>query len=137
MIDSPGYGYAKGSKKDAQNWGSMMYAYLSQTSFLKQAYVLIDAEHGYLLSQNSSFKEVDYMTVKMLNDLHKPFTICFTKSDKIQDQKSLRVQAEKFLHGLITSSQVLHFTAAKYIYQPRREMKGIRELQQSIAYYCE
>ncbi|KAM3142205.1 hypothetical protein pb186bvf_005614 [Paramecium bursaria] len=84
IIDSPGYGFAKGDKKELEDWGSMMQSYLKYTEFLRQAFVLIDSEHGY--------KETDKMIVDLLESHKRPYTLCFTKSDKIKEYKQLKEQ---------------------------------------------
>ncbi|CAD8202145.1 unnamed protein product [Paramecium octaurelia] len=122
IVDSPGYGFAKGNKKDVQNWGYLMQYYIKNSPFLKQSYVLIDSEHG--------FKDVDAMTLQLMQSLEKPFTIVFTKCDKISKIDELVQKSREKLEKHIYSSQVLHFTSV-------RNRSGLVELQQSIAFYCE
>ncbi|CAK61671.1 unnamed protein product (macronuclear) [Paramecium tetraurelia] len=122
IVDSPGYGFAKGNKKDIQHWGYLMQYYIKNSPFLKQSYVLIDSEHG--------FKDVDAMTLQLMQSLEKPFTIVFTKCDKISKIDELVQKSRENLEKHIYSSQVLHFTSV-------RNRTGLVELQQSIAFYCQ
>ena len=46
LVDMPGYGYAKASKKDVKQWQSVLRGYLRGRVGLTRAFVLIDARHG-------------------------------------------------------------------------------------------
>jgi hypothetical protein len=46
MVDMPGYGFAKASKKDVKRWQAVLRAYLRGRPGLTRAFVLIDARHG-------------------------------------------------------------------------------------------
>ncbi len=45
LVDLPGYGYAKRSKKEIESWGDMMGDYLNQRAQLKQVMLLVDSRH--------------------------------------------------------------------------------------------
>lgn len=46
LLDPPGYGYAKGSRKELLAWGKMMQTYFVHSSHLHRLFILIDGEHG-------------------------------------------------------------------------------------------
>lgn len=79
LVDSPGYGFAMGEKKEIEKWGKMMNFYFKNSYFINQIIVLIDSEHG--------FKQVDNMIIELLNKYKKTFAIVFTKCDKINKNK--------------------------------------------------
>lgn len=84
MVDLPGYGFAKVSKKDREDWEAMIFDYLTQRENLLCIFVLIDSRH--------SVQEVDLDFMLWLGEKYLPFAIVFTKTDKLsptQLQKNL------------------------------------------------
>lgn len=45
LVDLPGYGYAKRSKNEVENWGEMMDDYLNNRPQLKKVMLLVDSRH--------------------------------------------------------------------------------------------
>ena len=45
-MDLPGYGYAKRSREEIANWGSMIEDYLSSRKQLKRVILLVDSRHA-------------------------------------------------------------------------------------------
>ncbi len=45
LVDLPGYGYAKRSKAEIEQWGSMMDDYLEHRENLVQTFLLVDSRH--------------------------------------------------------------------------------------------
>lgn len=75
LIDLPGYGYAKVSKKEQQSWGKMMDEYFSNTDDLKLVLHLVDIRHA----PSDGDKQMN--TFLYSNAL--PFAVAATKSDKL------------------------------------------------------
>ncbi|MCR4719576.1 MAG: ribosome biogenesis GTP-binding protein YihA/YsxC [Firmicutes bacterium] len=46
LVDLPGYGYAKRSREEIANWGSMIEDYLSSRKQLKRVILLVDSRHA-------------------------------------------------------------------------------------------
>jgi len=76
LVDLPGYGYAKVSKTDREKFGKMIKQYISKRENLVNLYVLVDGRH---LPQKN---DLEFM--RWLGETHIPFTIVFTKLDKIK-----------------------------------------------------
>ncbi|KRL03215.1 ribosome biogenesis GTP-binding protein YihA/YsxC [Liquorilactobacillus capillatus] len=79
LVDVPGYGYAKVSKKERDKWGRMIETYLTQRPNLKGVIALMDARH-----------EPTELDIQMLGFLHYyqlPFLAVGTKIDKIPRSK--------------------------------------------------
>ncbi len=74
LVDLPGYGYAKASKKEVAGWNKMMISYLKQRASLKRAYLLIDSRHD--------IKESDWQMMKILDETAVSYQIVLTKIDK-------------------------------------------------------
>ncbi len=75
LVDLPGYGYAKSSKKDREKWGQMIHKYLMQRENLMCTFILIDSR---LEPQKIDLEFIEWFGVNQL-----PFILVFTKSDKI------------------------------------------------------
>jgi GTP-binding protein len=75
LVDLPGYGYAKTSKKNRELWSGFIKEYLLNRKNLVCIFVLVDSR---IKPQKI---DLEFMYQLALNSL--PFAIVFTKSDKI------------------------------------------------------
>src|SRR5690554_5019691 len=75
LVDLPGYGYAKSSKKLRREWDTFVFKYLKSRSNLLYTFVLLDARH------EPQKIDLDFMEWMGRNGL--PFVMVFTKTDKI------------------------------------------------------
>jgi GTP-binding protein len=85
LVDMPGYGYAKASKKEVKLWQSMLRGYLRGRPGLTRAFVLIDSRHGVLAADEEMFKLLDESAVT--------YQLVLTKSDKIKPAELTGVQS--------------------------------------------
>lgn len=46
LVDLPGYGYAKVSKKEKEKWNNLIHQYLYQRENLKEVFLLVDIRHA-------------------------------------------------------------------------------------------
>ncbi len=76
IVDMPGYGYARASKKLVKNWTRLVFDFLRGRANLRRVYVLIDARHG--------IKENDGETLDLLDKAAVSYQIVLTKSDKLK-----------------------------------------------------
>lgn len=74
LVDMPGYGYAKVSKKMRSEWDTLIFDYLRGRPNLRCVFVLVDSRHG--------LKDSDEMIMEMLDDAAVPYRIILTKADK-------------------------------------------------------
>ena len=79
LVDLPGYGYAKASKKKVAAWNALIRQYLSGRRTLQRVCVLVDSRHG--------LKETDLEIMKMLDEVAVTYIIVLTKIDKIKTQE--------------------------------------------------
>ncbi len=79
LVDLPGYGYAKVSKKTKQIFQAFITDYFELREQLVCAFVLIDIRHE---AQNIDIEFMSYMGESEI-----PFCIIFTKADKISKTK--------------------------------------------------
>ncbi len=75
LVDLPGYGYAKSSKKAREKWGIMIHEYLIKRNTLICTFILIDSRH------RPQEKDIDFINWVGASEL--PFALVFTKCDKI------------------------------------------------------
>ena len=78
LVDMPGYGYAKVSKKQRKEWNALIHDYLRGRPTLRCVLILIDARHG--------LKDSDRELMKMLDETAVSYRIVLTKTDKVKDQ---------------------------------------------------
>ncbi len=76
LVDLPGYGYAKISKKKRREWEIMIEGYLQHRKTLACAFVLIDA--------NIPAQQIDIDFMNWLGDKRVPFIIVYTKTDRLK-----------------------------------------------------
>lgn len=79
LVDLPGYGYAKESKKKRERWELMVRNYLKHAQHLQTAFVLLDS--------NIPPQKIDIEFVNWMGEHAIPFCIIFTKVDKSKRQK--------------------------------------------------
>lgn len=79
LVDVPGYGYAKVSKKKREAFGKMIETYLTTREALKHVFLLIDSRH----EPTSD----DLLMVEFLQYINVPFTIIATKADKLSNNQ--------------------------------------------------
>lgn len=74
LVDLPGYGYAKVSRKMREQWDKLIMSYITQRENLISMFVLIDSRHEPMTS------DLSFMEKLALNGV--PFAMVFTKTDK-------------------------------------------------------
>ncbi|MDA3892888.1 MAG: ribosome biogenesis GTP-binding protein YihA/YsxC [Salinivirgaceae bacterium] len=79
LVDLPGYGYAKVSKKERNKWQLFIQDYLLKRENLYCLFVLIDSR---LEPQKIDLEFINWAGEKKI-----PFAIVFTKSDKLTNHK--------------------------------------------------
>ncbi len=91
LVDMPGYGYAKVSKKLKNNWNQVLRDYLKGRPNLRVVFLLIDSRHG--------LKDNDIEMMDMLDQAAVSYRIILTKSDepKKSDLDSTKAQVEEKL----------------------------------------
>lgn len=92
IVDLPGYGYAKRSKTVQQKLTQMISGYILQREQLVNLFVLIDIR--------LDPQKVDTEFITWLGEMSIPFSIVFTKADKLKTQGAVRTAAEKWMNGL-------------------------------------
>lgn len=79
IVDLPGYGYARISKKKRDEWEKMIEGYLLHRKNLGCAFVLIDA--------NIPPQLIDLEFINWMGKMEIPFVIVFTKTDRLKSNE--------------------------------------------------
>ena len=91
LVDLPGYGFAKRSKTVQKKLEQMISSYILQRKQLVNVFVLIDVRHEQ--------QKIDREFVDWLGESNVPFTIVFTKADKLTPGKA-KQNATQWLNRL-------------------------------------
>ena len=106
LVDLPGYGYARVSKSSKKTFQKFITAYFRKRKQLVSAFVLVDIRH--------EPQQIDLNFMQWLGEHQIPFSIIFTKSDKLKPkaiernvahyQSTLNKNWEELPKHFITSS---------------------------------
>ena len=91
IVDLPGYGYAKNSKTVRNKLEQMIAQYILQRKQLVNVFVLIDIRHEQ--------QKIDREFIDWLGQSNIPFSIIFTKADKLSGGKA-KTNAEAWMKKL-------------------------------------
>ncbi len=92
LVDLPGYGFARVSKEKRKQIDSMIKNYILNSDELVLLFVLLDSRHD--------LQKIDLQFLTMLGEQGIPFSIIFTKSDKL-GKKEIEEQTEKNKKALL------------------------------------
>lgn len=92
LVDLPGYGYARVSKSTKKVFQKFITAYFSKRTQLVSAFVLIDCRHDP--------QKIDLEFMQWLGEHQIPFSIIFTKADKLTEKK-LPLQIENYKNQML------------------------------------
>jgi GTP-binding protein len=79
LVDLPGYGFAKLSKKEKEQLDGIVHSYVSQRANLVCLFVLLDCRHAPMKN--------DLAFMRQLGENQVPFVMVFTKTDKLSNNK--------------------------------------------------
>ena len=79
LVDLPGYGYAKVSNKERNEIKKLIHGYFEKRTQLVNTFVLIDSRH--------EPQKIDVDFINMLGEKQHPFSIVFTKIDKLSEKQ--------------------------------------------------
>ena len=94
LVDLPGYGFAQRGKEGRQNIQRIIEDYILEREQLTNLFVLIDCRH--------EAQKIDLEFMEWLGENGVPFSIIFTKIDKISKgrlQENLKAYQEKLLES--------------------------------------
>lgn len=92
LVDLPGYGYAKVSKTAKSKFQKFITTYFTQRKQLVSAFILIDIRH--------SPQKFDMEFMQWLGENEIPFSIIFTKADKLKP-KAIERNVQEYLQAML------------------------------------
>lgn len=119
IVDMPGYGYAKASKNEVQNWNELIFKYLLSRRNLKRVFLLIDSRH--------SIKETDEEMMNILDSSGILYQIILTKIDEI-NPKELELKARN-VGSIFRKHPALY---SEVLFASSKENLGISQIRQVI-----
>jgi GTP-binding protein len=108
LVDLPGYGYAKISKQERNELKKLINGYFAKRKQLTNTFILIDSRH--------KPQDIDVDFINTLGAQQHPFSIVFTKIDKLSDaqrQKNLSIYKSHLLEQGWESIPPLFESSAK------------------------
>lgn len=126
LIDLPGYGYAKRSKKEQDNLQKMITSYILQREQMANLFLLIDSR--------LEPQKIDQEFMNFLGEHGVPFSIVFTKADKLGKNK-LACNVQLYLNRLLQDWEELppHFVTSSETRLGKEEVLAyIEEINKSI-----
>lgn len=87
LVDLPGYGYAEVPKKERLKWEQFIKRYILQRENLYCLFVLVDSRHE---PQKPDLEFMEWLGISEI-----PFTIIFTKTDKLKPEE-LKTNLKKY-----------------------------------------
>ena len=102
LVDLPGYGYAKASKKMQKEWGQQITKYMASRKSLKGIILIMDVRHP--------LQESDLNFIAWCEQYNLPMQILLNKSDKLSKNKAsqeLMKCVEKTAHNLLLDRPML------------------------------
>ena len=102
LVDLPGYGYAKASKKMQKEWGQQITKYMASRRSLRGIILIMDVRH--------SLQESDLNFIAWCEQYNLPMQILLNKSDKLSKNKAsqeLIKCIENTTHNLLLDSPML------------------------------
>ena len=92
LVDLPGYGYARVSKKEKRTFQKYITNYFEQRTQLVCSFVLVDSRH--------KPQEIDMEFMEWMGENGIPICIIFTKADKLKP-KAIERQVENYLNEMV------------------------------------
>ncbi len=92
LVDLPGYGYARVSKKDKKTFQKYITNYFEQRQQLVCSFVLVDVRH--------EPQKIDMEFMEWMGENGIPFCIIFTKADKLKP-KALEKNVDAYIQILL------------------------------------
>ena len=102
LVDLPGYGYAKASKKMQKEWGQQITKYMASRKSLRGIILVMDVRHP--------MQESDLNFIAWCEQYNLPILILLNKSDKLSKNKAsqeLLKCVEKTAHNLLLDRPML------------------------------
>jgi len=103
LVDLPGYGYARVSKKMQDQWQELIVSYLEGSENLRCVVVIVDLRHP--------AKLLDMQLVDWLREKSVPFLMVYTKADKLSKNQQVKMARSLDLEFRVTEAERILFSS--------------------------
>ena len=118
IVDMPGYGFAKASKKKIREWTNLSKFYLQNRPNLRRVFLLIDSRHN--------IKDSDKEIMSMLDECAVSYQIVLTKIDKINNHDDVILETKNLIQKFIAVHPEIHLTSS-------HKERGLEDLRNAIS----
>ena len=118
IVDMPGYGFARASKKKIRGWTDLSKFYLQNRPNLRRVFLLIDSRHN--------IKDSDKKIMSMLDDCAVSYQIVLTKIDKINNHDDVILETKNLIQKFIAVHPEIHLTSS-------HKERGLEDLRNAIS----
>ncbi len=118
IVDMPGYGFARASKKKIREWTDLSKFYLQNRPNLRRVFLLIDSRHN--------IKDSDIEIMTMLDECAVSYQIVLTKTDKIKNHDDVILETKNLIQKFIAVHPEIHLTSS-------HKERGLEELRNAIS----
>ena len=118
IVDMPGYGFARASKKKIKEWTDLSKFYLQNRPNLRRVFLLIDSRHN--------IKASDKEIMNMLDECAVSYQIVLTKIDKIKNQDDVILKTKNSIQKFIAVHPEIHSTSS-------HKERGLEHLRDAIS----
>lgn len=107
LVDLPGFGYARVSRTQAQEWQRLTLRYLRGRVNLRRVFLLVDSRRGLM--------DTDHEVMDMLDSAAVTYQIVLTKADKIKktEADAVRAKVAEALKKRPAAHPVIRLTSAE------------------------
>ena len=105
IVDLPGFGYAKTSKKEREKWGNLVSKYIIESTSIHHAFHLIDSRYNPT--------ELDVQLNLWLKSAKKNYSVILSKADKLnqsENHKAIRTVQSFFPELTVNNNLFLYST---------------------------
>jgi GTP-binding protein len=123
LVDLPGYGYAKVSRKEQDRWGQEMTRYVTERPNLKGIIILMDMRHP--------LTPLDLNMIALVRETGKAYAFLLNKADKLgkSDRNKTIKKVEKELLAMGIPALIIPYSAEKNL--------GVKELGDLLSGWIE
>ena len=118
IVDMPGYGFARASKKKIKEWTDLSKFYLQNRPNLRRVFLLIDSRHN--------IKDSDRKIMNMLDECAVSYQLVLTKIDKIKNQDDVILKTKNSIQKFIAVHPEIHSTSS-------HKEEGLEDLRNAIS----
>ncbi|HKI78439.1 MAG TPA: ribosome biogenesis GTP-binding protein YihA/YsxC [Ignavibacteriaceae bacterium] len=107
LVDLPGFGYAKISKKEREYWAKLVEGFINRSQNIQFAFHLIDSRH--------KATELDIKLNNMLNYYRLPYGVILSKIDKLKQSELSEIKKKviKSFPELIFGQNLFFYSSIK------------------------